>query len=62
MPERRSVMDSVILTDRDEVSDHLGRELTDEEWQETRAILNKNKHLWQVVDEAISDLVSRLAL
>ena len=55
-------MNSVILTDRDEVSDHLGRELTDEEWQETRAILNKNKHLWQVVDEAISDLVSRLAL
>ena len=55
-------MDSVILTDRDEVSDHLGRELTDEEWQEAKAILNKNKHLWQVVDEAISELESRLVL
>jgi hypothetical protein len=62
MSERRSVMDSVILTDRDEVSDHLGRELTDEEWQEAKAILNKNKHLWQVVDEAISELESRLVL
>lgn len=53
--------DVVVLIDRDEVSDHVGRELTDEEWLEAKIDLAKNKHVWQVVDEAISELVSKLA-
>ena len=50
----------VILTDRDEVADIVGRELTDKEWLKVQVKLNSDKRIWQVVDEAIADIVEAL--
>ena len=47
----------LMLTDRDEFSDQLGRDLTDDEWMRAVLLLNRNKGMWQVIDEAIHDTV-----
>lgn len=45
----------LVLTDRDEFSEQLGRDLTDDEWMYAVLLLNRNKDMWQVIGEAIHD-------
>lgn len=49
--------DVIVLTDRDEIEDLIGEEISDEVWLEIKANLAKNKHMWQVIDEAIHEIV-----
>jgi len=49
--------DIVVLIDKYEFEDHIGRELTDEEWQLAKQKFYSNKVIWQAVDEAISELI-----
>ena len=48
----------IVLTDRDEIQDLIGEEISDEQWLEIKVKLAKNKHMWQAIDEAISEIVA----
>ena len=50
--------DIIVLTDRDEIEDLIGEEISDEVWLEIKTNLAKNKHMWQVIDEAIHEIVA----
>ena len=52
--------DIVILTDKDEFEDHLGREISDQEWLTVKQKLNSNKSIWQSVDQAIFELIETM--
>jgi hypothetical protein len=52
--------DSIILVDRDEISDLSGNDISDEVWLEIKVRIARDKHLWQVIDETISDIVIEL--
>jgi len=47
----------IVLTDRDEIEDLIGEEISDEVWLEIKVQLAKNKHMWQAIDEAINEIV-----
>lgn len=54
-------MDNVIvLTDRDEIEDHLGNNISDKQWLDVKVKLAKNKYMWQVIDEAIQEVVGEV--
>jgi hypothetical protein len=50
--------DVIILTDRDEIEDLIGDEISDEQWLNIKEKIARNKHMWQVIDEAIHDIVA----
>lgn len=50
--------DIIVLTDRDEIQDLVGEEISDEQWLEIKVKLARNKHMWQAIDEAISEVVA----
>ena len=50
-------MDNVIiLTDRDEIEDILGYEITDDIWLDIKTKLARSKHMWQAIDETIGEI------
>ena len=50
--------DVIVLTDRDEIEDLIGDEISDEQWLNIKEKIARNKHMWQVIDEAIHDIVA----
>lgn len=52
--------DTVILTDRDEIQDIIGEEISDDTWLEIKVNLMRNKHMWQIIDETINEAVTRI--
>lgn len=53
-----SVDNVIILTDRDEIEDILGYEITDDVWLDIKVQLAKSKHMWQAIDETIGEITS----
>ena len=49
--------DVIVLTDRDEIEDLVGDEISDERWLDIKEKLARNKYMWQVIDEAIHEIV-----
>jgi ribonuclease HI len=50
--------DVIILTDRDEIEDLIGDQISDEQWLTIKEKIARNKHIWQVIDEALNDIIS----
>lgn len=50
--------DIIVLTDRDEIQDLIGDEISDEQWLDIKEKIARNKHMWQVIDEAIHEIVA----
>lgn len=53
-----SVDNVIILTDRDEIEDIIGHEITDDVWLDIKVQLAKSKHMWQAIDETIGEITS----
>lgn len=53
-----SVDDVIILTDRDEIQDILGYEITDDVWLDIKEQLARSKHMWQAIDETIGEITN----
>ena len=52
--------DVIVLLERDEISDLIGDDITDKQWQDVKELIMKDKHVWQVIDETISQIVEKL--
>lgn len=52
--------DFIILADRDEITDLVGEPISDDTWLEIKVRIARDKHIWQVIDETISDIVMEL--
>ena len=52
--------DFIILADRDEISDLAGEPISDDTWLEIKTRIMRDKHIWQVIDETISDIVMEI--
>ena len=52
--------DLIILVDRDEIADLAGEPISDDTWLEIKARIMRDKHVWQIIDETISDIVMEL--
>ena len=52
--------DLIILVDRDEICDIAGDEISDDTWLEIKTRIMSDKHIWQIIDETISDIVMEL--
>ena len=50
--------DVIILTDRDEIEDLIADQISDEQWLTIKEKIARNKHIWQVIDEALNDIIS----
>lgn len=50
--------DIIVLTDRDEIQDLIGDEISDEQWLDIKEKIARNKHMWQAIDEAINEIVA----
>lgn len=49
--------DTIILTSKDEISNLVGKKLTNKEWLKIEKELNDNQDLWIAVDNAISEIL-----
>ena len=52
--------DLIVLVDRDEIQDIIGEEISDDTWLEIKTRIMRDKHIWQVIDETISDIVTEI--
>lgn len=52
--------DFIILADREEITDLVGEPISDDTWLEIKVRIARDKHIWQVIDETISDIVMEL--
>lgn len=52
--------DVIVLVDRDEIQDIAGEEISDATWLEIKTRIMSDKHIWQIIDETISDIVMEL--
>ena len=52
--------DVIVLVDRDEIQDIAGEEISDATWLEIKTRIMQDKHIWQIIDETISDIVMEL--
>lgn len=52
--------DTIVLTDKEEIEDLLGNEISDKQWEGIKQKLARNKHMWQAIDEAIGEVVESL--
>lgn len=52
--------DVIVLVDRDEIQDIAGEEISDDTWLEIKTRIMQDKHIWQIIDETISDIVMEL--
>jgi hypothetical protein len=52
--------DYIVLVDRDEISDLSGEDISDDTWLEIKSRIMRDKHIWQVIDETISEIVMEL--
>lgn len=51
-------MDNIIvLTDRDEIEDLIGEEISDDVWLDIKVQLARHKGMWQAIDEALHEIV-----
>ena len=54
------IEDFIILADRDEISDLTGEPISDDTWLEIKTRIMRDKGIWQIIDETISDIVTEL--
>lgn len=52
--------DLIVLVDRDEIQDIIGEEISDDTWLEIKTRIMRDKQIWQVIDETISDIVMEI--
>ena len=52
--------DVIVLVDRDEIQDIAGEEISDATWLEIKTRIMQDKHIWQIIDETISNIVMEL--
>ena len=52
--------DLIVLVDRDEICDLVGEEISDDTWLEIKVRIMQDKHVWQIIDETISDIVTNI--
>lgn len=52
--------DVIILVDREEIQDMAGELISDETWLEIKTRIMRDKEIWQIIDETISDIVTEL--
>lgn len=52
--------DVIILVDRDEIQDLAGEMISDAVWLEIKTRIMRDKEIWQIIDETISDIVTEL--
>lgn len=50
--------DLIVLVDRDEIQDIIGEEISDDTWLEIKVSIMQNKHMWQIIDETINEIVT----
>lgn len=48
--------DTIVLTDKDEIEMILGDEISDDTWLEIKIKIMQNKHMWQIIDDTISEV------
>ena len=49
--------DIIVLTDRDEIQDLIGDEISDDQWLDIKEKLARHKGMWQAIDEAIGEVI-----
>lgn len=49
---------TIVLTDRDEIEDLIGEEISDDVWLDIKVQLARHKGMWQAIDEAIHEIVT----
>ena len=49
--------DIIVLTDRDEIQDLIGDEISDDQWMDIKVKLARHKGMWQAIDEAIGEVI-----
>lgn len=54
--------DIIILTDRDEVQDLIGDDISDEQWLDIKEKLARHKGIWQAIDGALHEIVAQITL
>ena len=52
--------DLIVLVDRDEICDLVGEDISDDTWLEIKVRIMQDKHVWQIIDETISDIVTNI--
>ena len=52
--------DVIVLLEREEISDLIGNEITDKQWEDVKQRIMRDKHVWQIIDETIAQIVEEL--
>lgn len=52
--------DVIVLVDRDEIQDIVGEEISDDTWLKIKTRIMQDKHIWQVIDETISEIAEEM--